>query len=128
MIGPDKRRPSICCIWKGRACVRFPVFWGPATRRFAKIIKQKGEPARIRRKDKIRIDPELLRRLYGECGGWMQRVHEKLVEEEKIPVAYPTLTRLLRELGHQHEPEGPVRPGCGRAWGRVPARHECLTS
>lgn len=31
--------------------------------------------------------------------GWMQRVHEKLVEEEKIQVSYPTLTRLLRAQG-----------------------------
>ena len=51
------------------------------------------------RKDKIRIDPELLRRLHGECDGWIQRVHEKLVEEEKIQVTYPTLTRMLRECG-----------------------------
>ena len=51
------------------------------------------------RKDKIHIDPELLRRLYQECDGWLQRVHEKLVEEEGVQVSYPTLTRLARELG-----------------------------
>ena len=28
----------------------------------------------------------LLRRLCHECDGWMQRIHEKLVEEEKIQV------------------------------------------
>ena len=50
------------------------------------------------RKDKIHIDPDLLRRLYRECDGWIQRVHEKLVEEEGIQVSYPTLTRLLRDL------------------------------
>jgi transposase len=55
-------------------------------------------PASVRR-DKIHIDPELLQRLYGECNGFVQRVHEKLVEEEKIAVKYSTLTRLLRELG-----------------------------
>lgn len=55
-------------------------------------------PVRIR-KDKIRIEAELLERLYRECDGWAQRVHEKLVEEEGIQVAYSTLTRLLRELG-----------------------------
>jgi hypothetical protein len=55
-------------------------------------------PARIR-KDKIRIEAELLERLYRECDGWVQRVHEKLVEEEGVQVAYSTLTRLLRELG-----------------------------
>ena len=51
------------------------------------------------RKDKIHIDPELLRRLYQQCDGWLQRVHEKLVEEEGVQVSYPTLTRLVRELG-----------------------------
>jgi hypothetical protein len=65
----------------------------------AAIIEQKGEMPHKTRNDKIRIDAELLRRLYADCQGWVQRVHEKLVEEEKIPVAYPTLTRMLRGLG-----------------------------
>jgi hypothetical protein len=59
-------------------------------------------PVRVR-KDKIRIDTELLERLYRECDGWAQRVHEKLVEEEGVPIAYSTLTRLLRELGLSQE-------------------------
>ena len=62
------------------------------------IIRQQGAMPRTVRKDKIRIDPDLLQRLYHECNGWVQRVHEKLVEEEGIRVSYPTLTRLLREL------------------------------
>jgi len=99
MIGPDKRKAIYLLHLEGKGVREISRLLGPSHKAVAKIIKQKGEPARIRRKDKIRIDPELLRRLYGECGGWMQRVHEKLVEEEKIPVAYPTLTRLLRELG-----------------------------
>ena len=32
------------------------------------------------------------------CDGWAQRIHEKLVEEEKIQVSYPTLTRILRGM------------------------------
>ena len=63
-----------------------------------RIIRQKGRMPASVRTDKIRIDPELLRRLYCECEGRAQRVHEKLVEEEGIEVSYPTLTRLLREL------------------------------
>lgn len=62
------------------------------------IIRQQGAVPRTVRKDKIQIDPDLLRRLYDECDGWVQRMHEKLVEEEKIQVSYPTLTRLLRTL------------------------------
>jgi hypothetical protein len=60
-------------------------------------------PVRVR-KDKIRIDTELLERLYRDCDGWMQRVYEKLVEEEGMHVGYSTLTRQLRELGLSKEP------------------------
>jgi transposase len=63
-----------------------------------KIVRQQGAMPQAVRKDKIHIDPELLRRLYHECDGWLERVHEKLVEEEKIQLSYPTLTRLVREL------------------------------
>lgn len=63
------------------------------------IIRQKGAPPDTVRRDKIRIDEELLGRLYGECRGFLQRVHEKLVEEEGLAVKYSTLTRMVRELG-----------------------------
>ena len=64
----------------------------------AAIIAQDGRVQRAERKDKIPLDPELLARLYAECGGYVQRVHEKLLEEERIEVEYSTLTRRLREL------------------------------
>ena len=57
-----------------------------------------------RRQRKVRIEAELLERLYRECQGWAQRVHEKLAEEEGIQVPYSTLTRLLRQLGLSKEP------------------------
>src|SRR5213082_2865504 len=63
------------------------------------ILKQQGEMPTYRRKHKVRIEAELLERLYRECHGWAQRVHEKLVEEEGIQIPYSTLTRLLREMG-----------------------------
>lgn len=63
------------------------------------IIQQQGKLPQTVRKDKIQIDSELLRRLHHECRGWMQRMHEKLQEEHGVVVSYPTLTRLLRELG-----------------------------
>jgi len=62
------------------------------------VVQQQGKVPTIARKDRIHVDPDLLRRLYEECGGWKQRVHERLVEEEKIAISYPTLTRLLRKL------------------------------
>jgi transposase len=63
------------------------------------IVEQKGEMLLHTRKDKIQVDPDLLKRLYQECDGYAQRVHEKLVEDEHIQIQYSTLTRLLRELG-----------------------------
>jgi transposase len=63
------------------------------------IVKQQGKLTRKDRSDKIHVDPELLERLYRECDGWLQRIHEKLFEEEGIQVAYSTLTRMLRDLG-----------------------------
>ena len=51
------------------------------------------------RSDKIQIDADLLNRLYQECDGYAQRVHEKLVEEEHLSIQYSTLTRLLRQSG-----------------------------
>ena len=62
------------------------------------IVTQKGGMPDVTRKDKTELDAELLRRLYGECEGRVQRIFEKLSEEEMVRVGYSTLTRLLREL------------------------------
>src|SRR3990172_11376347 len=64
-----------------------------------RIVKQRGTCVRQERKDKKQIDTELVERLYRECDGWIQRIHENLVEEEGIQIGYSTLTRMLRELG-----------------------------
>jgi orotate phosphoribosyltransferase-like protein len=53
------------------------------------IVAQKGEMLLHTRKDKIQVDPDLLKRLYQECDGYAQRVHEKLVEDEHIQIQYP---------------------------------------
>jgi transposase len=63
-----------------------------------RIVAQQGEMPVIHRR-KQHIDEELLRRLYHECNGYCQRLHEKLTEEEGIVVTYSTLTRMLRQLG-----------------------------
>jgi hypothetical protein len=46
------------------------------------------------REVKPAIDPELLQRLYNKCDGWIERVDEKLAEEEDIQIPYSTLPRL----------------------------------
>jgi transposase len=63
------------------------------------ILAQGGGASRKDRSDKIPLDAELLARLYADCEGFAQRVHEKLREEHGIEIEYSTLTRRLRELG-----------------------------
>jgi plasmid maintenance system antidote protein VapI len=63
------------------------------------IIKQKGVMPETTRSDKIQIDAQLLIKLYKDCDGWVQRIHEKLTEEEGITIGYSTLTGRIRELG-----------------------------
>ena len=63
------------------------------------IIVQKGVMPVSVRKDKIKVDEVLLRRLYCECNGFIQRIHEKLIEEEQITIGYSTLSRQVGELG-----------------------------
>jgi len=70
-----------------------------STNTVSAIIAQKGEMPELARKDKIHIDPELLRRLHIRCEGYAQRMHEMLEEEEEIKIGYSTLTRNIRELG-----------------------------
>jgi len=99
MIDPDTRRAIYQLHLGGMSAREISRRLRVSRDAVAAIIRQQGVMPQTVRKDKIQIDAELLRRLYRECDGWIQRVHEKLVEEEEIEVSYPTLTRLLRELG-----------------------------
>jgi len=65
----------------------------------AVIIAQGGQLPKLVRSPKQKIDSQLLQRLYEQCGGWIQRMHEKLAEEQGIEVKYSTLTRMLRQSG-----------------------------
>jgi hypothetical protein len=62
------------------------------------IIRQKGMMPDMPRKDKIKIDPDLLHRLYAKCSGFTQRIHEILTEDYGIRIGYSTLTRMIRDL------------------------------
>jgi transposase len=99
MIDPDKRNAAYQMHLAGMSQREISRRLGISRAAVRDIIAQQGVVPKTVRKDKIPIDPDLLRRLYHECGGWAQRVHERLVEEEKIDVGYSTLTRLLREAG-----------------------------
>src|SRR3974377_43728 len=52
------------------------------------VIAQGGQLPKLVRSPKQKIDSQLLQRLYEQCGGWIQRMHEKLAEEEGIEVKY----------------------------------------
>ena len=64
-----------------------------------KVIND-GEKINIKKRcDKKRLDIDFLKKIYQECHGYAQRTHEKLTEEYNINIAYPTLTKILREEG-----------------------------
>ena len=99
MIAADKRKAVFLLHQEGMEVREIARRLALSRNAVRTIIRQEGAlPARVRA-DKQRLDEELLRRLYQECQGRMVRVHEKLVEEEGLAVSYPTLTRMLRELG-----------------------------
>ena len=99
MIDPDKRNAIFQLHRDGMSLREISRRLHVSRNAVRAIVKQQGKIDRKRRSDKKQIDAELLERLYGECDGWIQRIHEKLLEEEGVEVGYSTLTRLLRELG-----------------------------
>ncbi len=111
MIEPDKRKAIFLLHQEGMSVREISRRLGISRNTVKAIIQQEGVMPRPVRSDKQQIDPELLRGLYQECGGWVRRMHEKLVEEHQIQVKYSTLTHRLRELGIPAA-SGPAR--CGR--------------
>ena len=99
MIATDKRKAIFLLHQEGMEVREIARRLGVSRNTVRVIIRQAGVlPLRVRT-DKHRLDEEWLRRLYQQCQGRMVRLHEKLVEEEGIQVCYPTLTRMLRDLG-----------------------------
>lgn len=99
MIEAQKRKAIFMLHQEGMSLGEIACRMRVARKTVRRIIQQKGVMPDTVRSDKIRIDPELLRRLYEECEGYAQRVYEKLVEEEGVRASYSTVTRQLRELG-----------------------------
>jgi transposase len=99
MIATDKRKAIFLLHQEGMPAAEIARKLGVSRNTVRSIIGQGGElPPRVRR-DKQRLDEELLRQLYHQCQGRIVRVHEKLVEEQAVAVCYSTLTQILRELG-----------------------------
>lgn len=99
MIDADKRKAVFLLHQEGIGRNQIARQLRISTNTVQVIIQQQGKMPAGTRQDKIQVDADLLRRLYQDCDGYAQRVHEKLVEDEGIQIQYSTLTRLLRELG-----------------------------
>jgi hypothetical protein len=116
MISQDKRAAIYLLHKKGMGVRKIARSLRVNRGTVADIIKQKGVMPESSRKDKIEVDPELMIKLYNDCNGWVQRLHEKLTEEQKIDIGYSTLTRKIRDLGlgksrNQRCDEVPDKPG-----------------
>jgi hypothetical protein len=98
MIDADKRKAVYLLHKEGMDGRQIARRLGLGRNTVRRIIALGGALPPAVRREKQPLDPELLRRLYAECEGWIQRVHEKLAEEEGVRVPYPTLTRKLRAL------------------------------
>lgn len=102
MIGPDVRNAIFQLHQAGMSLREISRRLHVSRNAVRKIVRNQGKCSSPHRRDKKQVDAELLERLYAECKGWIQRIHEKLIEEEGIEIGYSTLTRLLRELGLSH--------------------------
>jgi transposase len=105
MIEADKRKAIFLMHQEGTSINEIVRQLSVSQNTVRDIIEQKGVMPSTTRRDKIVLDEDLLRKLYGDCDGRIQRVYEKLTEEEHIQVKYPTLTRMLRTLGISHVQE-----------------------
>ena len=109
MIDAEKRKAIYRLHQEGMGVREMSRRLGVSRNIVRKIIKQKGSTPTALRKDKIELDPDLLRTLYKECDGYKERVYEKL-QEQGHEVGYSTLTRTLRDLGIGPSP----KPRCDR--------------
>jgi transposase len=105
MIDPEKRKAIFLLHQEGMSVREIARRLHVSRQTVVVIIAQKGQMPQPVRATKNEIDIDLLRRLYVECEGWVQRMHEKLAEEHHIKVKYSTLTRMLRNLGISTSPE-----------------------
>ena len=99
MIEPDKRKAVFMLHQEGMSLREIARRLQLSRNTVRQIIVQGGLAVLSKRPPKIPLDEEMLRQLYDDCDGWIQRVHEKLVEEKGMRIAYPTLVQRLRKLG-----------------------------
>lgn len=98
MIKPDKRKAIWLLYAEGVSIRRISNMLQVDRNTVRDIVKRQGETPDSSRKDRIDLDSELISRLYVECDGYAQRIHEKLEEDHGIRIGYSTLTRKIREF------------------------------
>ena len=86
MLETDKRRAILLLHEEGMGARQIAKRLSVSRNTVRSIIAARGAVPQVMRADKLWIDEELLRQLYQECGGFVQRVHEKLIEEKNILV------------------------------------------
>lgn len=99
MLKPDQRLAIFLLHQQGMALREISTRMRVCRNTVRKIVKEQGRPPDPRRPRKVRPEEELLRKLYRECQGYIQRVWERLAAEHQIRIEYSTLTRVLRDLG-----------------------------
>ena len=96
MIEAQKRKTIYLLHQEGHGLKKIAHLMNVSRNTVREIIIQQGEMPQTVRRDKIEIDPELLRQLYADCDGFAQRVHEKLVEEHRV---HQSTHEILAPLG-----------------------------
>ena len=119
MIEADKRKAIFLLHQEGMPLREIARRLQISRNTVAVVIAQGGQLPKLVRSPKQKIDSQLLQRLYEQCDGWIQRMHEKLAEEQGIEVKYSTLTRMLRHLGISKSQQSrcgqvPDEPGAAR--------------
>ena len=109
MIETDKRKAIYLLHQEGMR--QRSIFRGLAATPCSGDSKAQGQAVRAIRKDKQAIDPDLLRRLHQECEGLVQRMHEKLAEEEGFAVKYSDAHPDGARVGLGPATPGPLPPG-----------------
>jgi len=99
MINADKRKAIYCLHNEGIGKRTISRQLKVSRNIVRNIIEQRGEMPYSKRSDKIQIDSELITKLFLQCDGYVQRIHEKLIEEHGQKIGYSTLTRLIRDSG-----------------------------
>jgi len=99
MIEADKRKAIYLLHHEGMGIRQIARRLRVSRNTVRKVIAQEGQMPTVVHADKQQIDEQLLRDLYQQCQGFIQRMHERLVEEHNLRMSYPTLTRRLRQLG-----------------------------